>query len=47
MPLNKLVFKDSGDPQKSTISLFRFSVFVVVVVVVVFLSGCIFTPEAV
>ena len=46
VPLNKLVFKDSSESQKSIISLFRFSVCLFVCFFVL-LSGCIFGPEAV
>ena len=39
VPLNKLVFKNSSESQKSTISLFS--------ITIISLSGCIFGPEAV
>ena len=45
---DKLVFKGSGEPQKSTISLLSyFYLFLFIIIIFVFLSGCIFGPEAV
>ena len=48
VPLNKLVFKDSSESQKSTISLLSFFFFYFYYyIIIISLSGCIFGPEAV